>query len=254
MVNLPWNKPGHVAPDPSSWWCHDHAVALAVVADNRAEQTTPLDETTAYGLLKGPEPSDAMSWEAEGSMDLALSRQQLVQHARAMDYVVGMAREGVGLSPKIIQRAHEILMENAMESNGMYRTTPCVAGGTPGNEHVYMAPEDIPGAIEEFCRAIARWQPVPGISVEEVCAKAAWAMFQFLEIHPFENGNGRVARLLVQYVYVLFGASHPMPLTNGRSKNQKHYAMCIYKEARGMRGYLEAYLVECYRYAMKSFG
>ena len=34
-------------------------------------------------------------------------------------------------------------------------------------------------------------------------AKAAWALNEFLAIHPFRDGNGRLARLLLNWVLLL---------------------------------------------------
>ena len=54
--------------------------------------------------------------------------------------------------------------------------------------------------------------------------------FKFLKIHPFQDGNGRMARLLVAYHLCISGVPFPICITSGKKRSCKHYYDAIKKE------------------------
>src|SRR5262249_50311639 len=60
----------------------------------------------------------------------------------------------------------------------------------------YAPPEQVDSEID---RLIAFWKDADGTAVHPV-AKAAWLHHRFVQIHPFADGNGRVARALTLLV------------------------------------------------------
>ncbi|MCI2081740.1 MAG: DUF4172 domain-containing protein [Bacteroidales bacterium] len=80
--------------------------------------------------------------------------------------------------------------------SGKYRTHEMQAAfGTPGEEKIYYeapAPERIPGEMQCFFKWFesGKSQPV------DYMLRAAIAYFWILTIHPFEDGNGRIARAI----------------------------------------------------------
>ena len=77
-----------------------------------------------------------------------------------------------------------------------YRTTPMeVVSGPIGHEKVHFeAPpaDDVPALMEGFLS----W--FNSDSQEDLLVKAALAHLRFLTVHPFEDGNGRIARALTE--------------------------------------------------------
>ena len=61
----------------------------------------------------------------------------------------------------------------------------------------------------------------------EVAYKLFW---KFLKIHPFEDGNGRIARLLITYHLQCSGTPFPVIISSGKSRPRKHYYDAIKSE------------------------
>lgn len=97
---------------------------------------------------------------------------------------------------------------------GRYRTVdvsivvkkPFFAGGIVIWDHSTVIreappPEKVASLMEKFVRDIAEWQKqAPFLSPQENAYRAAVAHFDFEEIHPFVDGNGRTGRVLAYYM------------------------------------------------------
>ena len=70
-------------------------------------------------------------------------------------------------------------------------------GGVRTGQRLYMPAAQVPGMLAAFCRELPALLRRTDLSLE---AKAAWVMVEFLEIHPFRDGNGRMSRLLMNWV------------------------------------------------------
>ncbi|MBQ7170788.1 MAG: Fic family protein [Clostridia bacterium] len=113
---------------------------------------------------------------------------ETVHHFRAIDYVIDCAEEP--LSEAIIKKLHFILKHDTKDSTlawfavGEYKKRPNVVGGRET-----MKPKDVPARMKEL---LAGYNAKPEISVEDIVAFHA----AFEKIHPFQDGNGRVGRLI----------------------------------------------------------
>lgn len=67
-----------------------------------------------------------------------------------------------------------------------------------GTMHEYSPPEQVPGEIDQLLAWRAQHESL------DVCpeVEAAWFHHRFTQIHPFQDGNGRVARSLVGAVFL----------------------------------------------------
>ena len=94
----------------------------------------------------------------------------------------------LNLTPALIQEAHGIGLEQIAHDAGRYRTTATVV---VGSDHVSPKPDEIPHLVDEYCDYINRkWGSASALHL------AAYALWRLLWIHPFADGNGRVARTL----------------------------------------------------------
>lgn len=116
---------------------------------------------------------------------------------------------------------------------GMYRThEEHVVSGAFGREKVhFIAPG--PNRIEEEMSHFMDWfnqdKPVPSI------IRSAIAHFWFVTIHPFEDGNGRLARILGD-VFLAKGEKSTLRFYNISSeinRDKKHYYEILEKTQRG---------------------
>lgn len=88
------------------------------------------------------------------------------------------------------------------DNAGNYRTKPVIITGT---SFVPPAPSKIPPAMKSFCKQI----PQQKITSHPVYF-AAWLHIQLATIHPFIDGNGRAARLLMNLA--LMQSGHPITI------------------------------------------
>ena len=83
-----------------------------------------------------------------------------------------------------------------------------------------MPPESIPDTVKHICEHY-NTAPLPWIQSIE---KASYLLYSLLSCHPFENGNGRLARLLWWWSVKQSGmAPFPVMLSSGHSKAKRHY-------------------------------
>ena len=117
-------------------------------------------------------------------------------HAKAYDYMLSLARsEDFRLTEDAVKRLHYLFYSGIdSESAGRYRKEQVFITGT---DYLPSAPEDVPrlmaGLIAEFENRQNTLHPV---------AFAAYAHRALVDIHPFPDGNGRTARLLMNLILV----------------------------------------------------
>ncbi len=113
---------------------------------------------------------------------------ETVNHFRAIDYCIDIAEDP--LSESIIKHLHRLLKSRTKEETlswfraGEYKLRANVVGG---NETT--APEDVADSIRMLLSAYTLKKR---ISFEDIVA----FHHQFERIHPFQDGNGRVGRLI----------------------------------------------------------
>ena len=99
-----------------------------------------------------------------------------------------------------------------------YRTTPMqVVSGPIGRERIHFeapAPNDVPALMQDF---ISWFNAEPE---DDLLVKAALAHLWFLTVHPFEDGNGRIARALTETL-----------LAKSDASSRRFYSMARYIEA-----------------------
>ena len=113
---------------------------------------------------------------------------ETVHHFRAIDYVIDKAEEE--LSEDIIKHLHYLLKHDTKDSTlswfavGDYKKRANVVGGRETAK-----PKEVPGRMREL---LADYNAKDKVSIDDVVAFHA----EFEHIHPFQDGNGRVGRLI----------------------------------------------------------
>ena len=131
--------------------------------------------------------------------------------ARAFDLVEEMVQEKAAVSHVTIQQLHEIVTAGLLEDAGKYRTRNVRITGA-----VKTPPDDskIIALIDELLAGIVNVDKHP----VEI---ASMLHHDFVEIHPFVDGNGRVARLLMNLY--LISMNYP-PVVLKKEDRKKYYA------------------------------
>lgn len=112
---------------------------------------------------------------------------EVVNHKKAFEYVKKCVSEGKALDENIIKDIHALLMENIL-TGGIYRN---VEVRITGAMHKPPVPSKMYQQIKNF------YADMQYAAKENVIELAAWTHAEFVKIHPFQDGNGRVGRLIM---------------------------------------------------------
>jgi Fic family protein len=123
---------------------------------------------------------------------------------------------------------------------GRYKFVPNSPTRPDGSVHEYCPPEHVSSEMDELVRMYSEHQTrkIP----PEV--EAAWLHHRFTQIHPFADGNGRVARALASLVFIKCGW---FPLIIKRDEPQRRYIEALEKADTGDLRPLIAIFVESQR-------
>lgn len=119
-------------------------------------------------------------------------------HANALDFI----KERVGkkdnkITQKDILKIHEIILSGIDKENaGCYRN---VAVRISGSNVVLPNPRKVPDLMDDFCKWIVQKPTIHPIQF------ALEAHYKLVTIHPFIDGNGRTARLLMNMILMIHG-------------------------------------------------
>lgn len=115
---------------------------------------------------------------------------EVVNHRKAYRYIKACVQEGKPLSESIGKEIHKILMKNIL-CGGNYRDTAvCISGAQFMPPTADSLPQEINNFFAELWGSKCLMDPI---------SIAAWTHAEFVRIHPYCDGNGRTARLLMNY-------------------------------------------------------
>ena len=113
---------------------------------------------------------------------------EAINHKEAIDYVEAIIHDQQPLSEHVIKSIHQLILKNIDPPNaGIYRTENVLIAGANHKppEHLHIA--------EQMTALMTQYQQFNGHAIE----RATWLHSDFVRIHPFVDGNGRTARLLM---------------------------------------------------------
>lgn len=105
---------------------------------------------------------------------------------------------------------------------GQYKTRPNSVITATGEMFDYASPEETPALMTD----LVKWYNEEEIK-GELCPIQLATLFhyRYIRIHPFEDGNGRIARLLVNYILM----RHDYPMVIVQSKDKESYLNVLHK-------------------------
>ena len=127
-----------------------------------------------------------------------LEHMEAVNHVRALDWVKEQAKRGTrSLTEEDILHIHYLIMKGIDDLNaGRYRVTPVRISGS-------MVVPPNPRKVPDLMNGLAKWLKL-AIDLHPV-ELAAEAHYRLVTIHPFTDGNGRAARLLMNMILLMSG-------------------------------------------------
>lgn len=198
---------------------------LSELYDHDDDSESSLATAPASPSLDLPVSSD---FETNAEKDRA-SQLQLKQHFFALKRLLKAAYNKEDLSEELIKSVHRDLMrglkteKGELINAGEYRSGPVSAGYHSFPDHKYI-PESITSIVEKYnCKLKSK---------HDMFELASWLLFRTVSLHPFEDGNGRLCRLLWCYSLTRDGLPFPLTLNDGHNKAHDHYVQCIIKDRR----------------------
>lgn len=137
---------------------------------------------------------------------------EVINHMDAIDYVESLSGESGDITPFHVREIHKLVLTRIENKNaGQYRQTPVRIVGA----------RHVPPEVWEIPQLMAEWgEWLVGESVDlHPIAAAALAHHRLVAIHPFIDGNGRTARLVMNLLLM----RHGYPPTIILRANRKQY-------------------------------
>lgn len=163
-----------------------------------------------HGLREELIPSSATD------RDPALVLDMIRDHAAAVDGLFDFVKQERRLSISYVKELHAVLLANQKTASardvfgrrvempltkGDYKKRPNNPVRSDGLVHEYCPPEQVASEMDRLL-AMHLEHGEQGVPPE---VEAAWLHHRFTQIHPFQDGNGRVARALATLVTIRAG-------------------------------------------------
>jgi len=146
---------------------------------------------------------------------------EALDHYDAIRYVRELARENTPLTERDVRNLHRLVMQ---------RSRPDIAGRyaelasyvrTETGSHEFPSPAEIPALMGDF----AKWLQSSPATPES----AFTAHLRLVDIHPFNDGNGRTARLLMNLILIRAG----YPPVSVRPEDRPEYVRALQQSQAG---------------------
>ena len=130
--------------------------------------------------------------------------------AEAFDLMIELVKSKKKISQETIQQIHEFVMKGILKNPDQYRTENVAITGAKMRPPSYLK---IVKLMDEYIQNIEKFELQP-------VKNAAFIHHEFVRIHPFIDGNGRVARLLTNFYLIKNG--YP-PIVIQKEYRKKYY-------------------------------
>ena len=148
-----------------------------------------------------------------------------------------VAKEKTPLTETFIRQLHQTLLREdytvyttlpgGVQSSyvvhaGTYKTRPNSVITRYGDRFEYASPEETPALMNDLVVWYNEAEQSGNYSPIEL---AAMFHYRYIRIHPFEDGNGRIARLMVNYIL----SRHDWPMIVVRNRNKQAYLEALHQ-------------------------
>lgn len=179
--------------------------------------------------LKIEEVQDVLSGQYVGISSDKVRR--ITNQKNAFLRIVTMAKEGIKLTEDELKDLHQTLMDGFNIPGGLYRNVDISVKGSNHTPPSYIKVYD---RMEKYFNYIAEGPK------EDVLEYISYCHLQLAKIHPFLDGNGRLARLVLNYELMSNGFA-PVIIT-ADERDKYHHALeqfKVEKEINPFKDYLK---------------
>lgn len=173
---------------------------------------------------------------------------EVTGHNEAINWVLNLVKGETELTEVFIRELHTLLLKESSWKEavtpdgkatrrkievGKYKTQPNHVITITGETFYFATPEETPAKMQELVdwfraeRSKEDFNPI---------ILAALLHYKFIRIHPFDDGNGRVARILMNFILMQFG--YPPVIIKTEDK-ENYYAVLRLADADQLEPFIE---------------
>lgn len=116
---------------------------------------------------------------------------EAINHAKAFEFIKTSAQNNIKIDENYILQIHKIILSGIDDTNaGFYRS---VRVRISGSQTILPNPLKVPDLMRDFSDWLVKKE-------DDMLIKAIEAHYRLVTIHPFVDGNGRTARLLLNSI------------------------------------------------------
>ena len=164
---------------------------------------------------------------------------EAINHKKALELVFKNLQNDDGFDERFIKKLNETINRDIKDTEG-YRTVQVFIRGS---EHIPPAPEKIANLMTYFVYNYNHDE-------EDIFTKIARYHIEFEKIHPFEDGNGRTGRLLLNYELL---KNNIPPVVISKEERVKYFEFLRNNDSTGLAEWLRSLSTE-EKERMEKFG
>jgi Fic family protein len=191
------------------------AMQAAAIDSGAIEGLYEVDRGVTISIL-----SEAATWEATVASHDSNTRELIEAQLAGYELALDAATTTTPVSEALIRRIHDVVCapqqtvrvltsdgfrDQPFTGKGAYKTQPNHVKTARGDLHAYAPVALVPDEMHRLVEELGS----PAFSDLHPVAQAAYAHFALAHIHPFQDGNGRVARVLAS-VFLCRAVSIPL--------------------------------------------
>jgi len=169
---------------------------------------------------------------------------EVINHAEAIAYIQELLRQDQELTEYVVKSIHHLVLKNIADDAGRYRMVNVrISGSQYVPPHYTVVPEKMEELMKWYENQQGLMHPV---------MLAAEFQFRFVCIHPFSDGNGRTARLLMNLILMKHG--YPPAIVKAADAVRMRYYETL--EEASVQGQLEPFIqliMECVADSLQAY-
>lgn len=149
---------------------------------------------------------------------------------KAYSYMLERATKGMELDESLVLKMHSLLCKE-LYPGGHYRTASVyIVDAT----HDFPPPKELPRLMKDYFDRLNTYHRIRGMPETLTSLQlAAWSHAEFVSLHPFIDGNGRISRLILNYELIC-GGFYPVSIPL-REKKEYYKLLDSYSNKRDLR-------------------
>jgi Fic family protein len=175
---------------------------------------------------------------------------EVTGHDEAIKWVEEVLKEDRPLTENFIRQLHELILKEDYQTDaitpdgeptkkwvrvGKYKTEPNHVRTVTGEIFYFATPEETPAKMDD----LMEWYRENKSEANPILLASEFH-YQFIRIHPFDDGNGRTARILMNFILMQFG----YPPVIIKTQDKTNYIAALRQADAGIREPFVEYITD----------